>query len=103
MSDLKERLYQIACCEGECRANRIEAWETIAKLEEELKDAKSFAKRCADSPVGQMIKQLDAVRKLPAEWRGGIEYASGFHIERIASLDQEQCADELQQALEQKP
>ena len=39
MDDLKERLHQIACCQGECRENRIEAWERIAKLEQEVKDA----------------------------------------------------------------
>ena len=36
MSDLKKRLHQIACCEGECRENRIEAWERIAAMQTKL-------------------------------------------------------------------
>ena len=36
MDDLKERLHQIACCEGECMENRIEAWERIAKQKAKL-------------------------------------------------------------------
>ena len=39
------------------------------------------------------------VSELPAKWRGGIVFASGLKIEHTASLDQERCADELQEAL----
>ena len=36
----------------------------IMGLQEQLDDAQEFAKRCANSPVGQMVKQLEAVREV---------------------------------------
>lgn len=40
----------------------------VEELQEQLADAQDFAKRCANSPVGQMVKQLEAVRGVVTEF-----------------------------------
>ena len=76
MDDLKERLHQIACCEGECRANRIEAWYRIAKLEAQLDDADECELK-ALARAGEAEAKLDAVRK----WEQRQRELIGVHVQ----------------------
>ena len=124
MSHWKECGHEVSGAESECLYCRIEELQAQIKsgvviterqtglvtknleLEAQLAEQEGLLHECDNNIAkkADKIRELEGiierVRPLSKRWRGGVEFASGLRIERITSIDQEQCADELDKALE---